>query len=671
MWHEDPARVRPMLASLGVAPQSTTDYAYEPKYDGIRALVSITPGSTRARRSSRHSGLHVQIWSRLGNDKTAQFPELVEALAAAFGRRRAPLLLDGEIVALNAAGHPVSFLQLQPRIHRRSTRQADAPVPVAFIAFDLLRDGDEDLRGLSLRSRRSRLERACAVLPAPTTGPVRMSEQVVGSPGSLEARARAEGWEGLIAKRLDSRYLSGARSGDWRKLKLVKTQSCIVGGWTSPKGTRARFGALLLGVRDDSGALRFVGQVGSGFSDAEIERVWKTLQRIAAKTSPFAAPLLGRDRRHWTTPSLVAEVKFTEWTPDGRLRHPTYLGLRDDVVVEHVRREPQPTSGTPAALASPQTGTLPAQLDTLQTRSGAGTLKLPDGGTLAVTNLRKLFWPEPRITKGDLFRYYLQVADVLLPVLDDRPLVLKRYPDGIARESFYQHRAATQVPAGVRVETMDTVDGARPHIIGGSVASLLYTVQLAAISHDPWLSRVTAPDHPDYVVFDLDPADGTPFRQVLDLALYVRRELDALGAPVFPKTSGSRGLHLYVPLPARTPFEASLLYAQIIATIVVKKHPSLATIERSVRARGRRIYIDFLQNARGKTLASAYSARATAWAGVSAPLTWKEVEDGVMPDAFTVTTMPARLQQVGDLWAALRRAPGADLRAVMKYAEPR
>jgi bifunctional non-homologous end joining protein LigD len=284
-----------------------------------------------------------------------------------------------------------------------------------------------------------------------------------------------------------------------------------------------------------------------------------------------------------------------------------------------------------------------------------------------------VFWPAeskkaPALTKGDLFRHYVRVAPVILPVLADRPLVMKRFPNGITGKPFYQHRQEGRTPSGVRVDQVETEAEVRPHIIGGSLTSLLYTVQLASISQDPWFSRVGSDAFADHVAIDLDPPEDLPFGRVLDVARWVRDELEALGASGFPKTSGSGGLHIYVPLPARTPYDAGLLYCQIVATRVARRHSQAATVERSVKSRGRRIYVDYLQNIRGKTLASAYSVRANAFAGVSTPLTWDEVEAGVTPQDFTIRNFPARLAQAGDLWAAMRKARGADLRAAARYA---
>jgi bifunctional non-homologous end joining protein LigD len=302
-----------------------------------------------------------------------------------------------------------------------------------------------------------------------------------------------------------------------------------------------------------------------------------------------------------------------------------------------------------------------AQIDVIADRGGNGTLDLPGSQGLDVTNLGKVFWPELKLTKGDLFRHYIRVAPSLLPALADRPLVMKRYPNGIHGQPFYQHRAAQSLPVSVRVAEVTSETETRPHIIGGDLLTLLYTAQLASISQDPWFSRAGSDDAIDHAAIDLDPPDGMPFERICELARHVRDELATVRATGFPKTSGSRGLHIYVPMPPGTPYEAGLIFCQIIATRVAQRHPKLATIERSLSARRGRIYVDFMQNMRGKTLASVYSARANEFAGVSTPLTWEEVEGGVSPRDFTIPTFEARLAEAGDLWQALRRAKGVNL----------
>ncbi len=656
--------LRPMLASLLDAPLRDRQLAYEPKYDGIRAIAEVTPGARRA----------VRLWSRLGNDKTAQFPEVAAALERWSRRLDGAVVLDGEIVALDAKGEPTGFQQLQGRIHL-----ADAPVGgrTAFIAFDLLREGARDLRERPLVERRAALERLFAQTGSPM---LRISEQVREDGRALYERALASGWEGLIAKQIDSRYKSGKRTPDWRKLKIVHEQEFVIGGWTEPRQSRPYFGALLLGVYDESGTrLIYVGHTGTGFNDAELARVMKRLEALTTAECPFSARPRTNERPHWVRPELVAQIKFTEWTADAKLRHPVYLGLRDDKRPEDVRREEKLRLNVKSQVRltpdrTPQTnraGTtaLVEQLRAIEDSRRDGVIDLPGGGSLGVGNLHKVFWPRRKLTKGDLLRYYAQVAPSILPVVADRPLVMKRFPNGVEGKAFYQQRAPDAVPAGVRVEPVSLDTQVPSRLIGGNLATLLYMAQLGAVSQDPWFSRVGSPEAADHVALDLDPMPGVPFARVLDVARWIRDELESIGAAGYPKTSGADGLHIYIPLPPGTPYDAGLLFCQIVATVVAQRHPKIATVERAVRSRGHRIYVDYLQNIAGKTLACAYSARASEYAGVSTPLTWREVDGRIKREDFTIETVPARLADAGDLWEPLRMSKGIDLSRVARYAE--
>jgi bifunctional non-homologous end joining protein LigD len=688
-WRENPATVRPMLATLADPPLKGAGLVYEPKYDGIRGLIHVPAGSGDA----------VRVWSRLGNEKTTQFPSVVRALEPLRKKLDGPLLIDAEIVALDEKGRPAGFQRLQGRIHLKESRDVesvDKAQPVAMIAFDLLRDGDEDVRGLPLTDRRARLEERLKPVLSET---LRISEQVASDGRALHERALREGWEGLIVKEARAPYQSGRRSPAWRKLKVLQEQEFVIGGWTEPRQTRQYFGALLLGVYDDeSDALTYTGHTGTGFNGAELERVWKLLKARETARSPFAEPVKTNEPAHWVRPDLVAQVRFTEWTADAKLRHPVYLGLRDDKRPKDVRRERKVSAvGGPAGTGAPRkpaprrgaSGTskkaatqakddaavagIVAQLRTLEDARRDGTIELPDGWRLGVTNPAKIFWPKLKLTKGDLLRYYVEVSRLILPAVADRPLVMKRFPNGVGGPAFYQQRSRQErPPAGVRIEVLPdeldpiSEDDAR-RFVGGSLITLLYMTQIAAISQDPWFSRVQSPLDADYVAIDLDPGEGTPFARVLDVARWVHDELETLRVPGVPKTSGSSGLHIYIPLPPHTSYESGQLFCQIVATVVASRHPRVATVERTVRARPRgTVYVDYLQNILGKTLATAYSARASAYAGVSTPLTWEEVHAGVDPQDYTIVTAPARFREVGDLWARLRTTKPANLEAVFR-----
>ena len=678
--------IRPMLATLAEAPLRDPALAYEPKYDGIRAIADVgTSGRADA----------VRLLSRTGNDKTRQFPEIARALVE-YGRRlKAGVVLDGEVVALGEDGEPAGFQRLQGRIHLSSeadVRRASASAPAAFIAFDILRDGAEDLQHLSLTSRRARLERVFGNTGSPL---LRLSRFVPADGRALYEEAQARGWEGLVVKRLDSRYKAGQRSPDWRKLKITLEQEFVVGGWTEPRHARGYLGALLLGVWAAEGRLEYVGHTGTGFTEKELERVWRLLKAIELPSSPFTTRPQANERPHWARPALVAQVRFTEWTADGKLRQPVYLGMRDDVDPGAIRRERPVGSGReghapvsprstpargrrhpgPGAQDAALQGLAPlargaagraakamiARLQEIEEKGGDGKLELPGGEALDVGNLDKVFWPEGRLTKGDLMRYYADVAPYLLPVVEDRPLVMKRLPNGVRGKAFYQQRAPAPLPPGVRVATLPDDTEVPSRLVGGSLPTLLYMAQLAAISQDPWFSRVGSHLDADHVAVDLDPMPGTTFGHVLDAARWVHDELEARDIPGFPKTSGADGLHVYIPMPPHTPYDTAVLFCQLIATLVAQKHPRETTVVRSVHARGTRIYVDYLQNVRGKTLACAYSARASEFAGVSTPLSWDEVHRGVNREDFTIRTVPARLREVGDLWEGLRKSKGVDL----------
>jgi bifunctional non-homologous end joining protein LigD len=733
-WRENPADVRPMLATLADPPVTGRGLVYEPKYDGIRALVDLRPAA-RGRPAS------VAIYSRNGREKHAQFPAIVSALTALAATTPHPLLLDGEIVAIDARGRPLGFQHVQGRIHLISPADialAEKTQPAAIILFDLLRDGDDDLRGRPLAERRLRLQDRVRPTRA-LRRHVRLSEIAADDGRDLLARAREEGWEGLIVKDGHSVYESGRRTPAWRKLKLLHEQEFVIGGWTEPRQTRQHFGALLVGYYDDEGALRWAGSVGTGFDQHELERVSRQLDAIATSRSPFADAFKTMEPAHWVRPRLVAQVRFAEWTSDGLLRQPVYLGLREDKAPKDVHREMPAGAGTPklpsagryrrnrrapapsddsvaarrpqapsvTAPASRSRGTSKSKaaqphktaktaakprgstttiatrdrkqmIDALRALERArkdGDLALPNGDTLHVTNLTKPFWPALGLTKGDLLRYYVEVAPLILPAVEDRPLVMRRFPNGVGGPAFYQQRHPEAVPPGVRREVLppeaDPVDeaGPRDRLIGGSLTTLLYMAQLGAISQDPWFSRVDSPFDEDSAALDLDPTEGTSFDRVLDVARWIKAELDRHGIPAWPKTSGASGLHIHIPLPPHTSYETGQLLCHFIASLVASAHPKVATIERAVRKRpGGTVYIDYLQNILGKTLATAYSARASDYAGVSTPLTWDEIARGVDPRDFTIRTAPARFATVGDLWQGLRTSRPVDLRAVLRRA---
>jgi bifunctional non-homologous end joining protein LigD len=713
-----------MLASLAEPPIQQHGLVYEPKYDGIRALIDLTPAPTaRSKaRGSKPGEAHVAIYSRNGNEKSRQFPAIVAALREIARTLDAPILIDGEIVAVDGQGTPLGFQNIQGRIHLTSDPEiakAEQDQPAILIAFDLLRDGDEDLRGLPMAARRLRLQERVKPKRAAAQW-VRLSEIAADDGRAMLQRAKAERWEGLIVKEGHSPYHSGRRSPAWRKMKLLKQQEFVVGGWTAPRQTRSHFGSLLLGYYDDKKALHWAGSVGTGFDQDELDRVAALLAKRAVAKSPFADAFKTMEKAHWVKPDLVVEVRFTEWTSDSLLRQPVYLGTRDDKKAQDVRREdpvqpPKPARGMhgmyrrnhrvavsdePApAVSKPEVKTRPRGKARASSRGGRaavaletteiaelvevltsleksrkdGELRLSNGDRLRVTNPAKLFWHALKITKGDVLRYYVAVSPYLLPAVDDRPMVMKRFPNGVDSHAFYQQRHPETPPPGVRREVLPedfepiNEEGSRERLIGGSLTTLLYMAQLAAISQDPWFSRVSHLPYQDFSAIDLDPGDGAGFDKVLDVARWVKDALDQFGIPAVPKTSGASGLHIYVPLPPDTTYETGQLLCHVVAAHVSVAHPKVATIERMVKRRPRgTVYVDYLQNILGKTIATAYSLRASDYAGVSTPLTWKEVAKGIDPRDFNIRTAMDRFRDVGDLWSELRTMKPVDIRAVLR-----
>jgi bifunctional non-homologous end joining protein LigD len=665
-------RLEPMYATIGTAVPDGAGWTFEPKYDGIRVLAYVTAGAAR-------------LITRNGNDKTKQFPEIAAALQALGQKAGNELVLDGEIIAV-VDGEIARFQALQDRMHVKDASTIGdfaRRQPASIALFDILVDGKDVLLREPWSERRKRLER---VLRRRTNQRLHISPSVPGDGEEMLQRARRDGLEGVIAKRTDSTYEPGARSRAWLKLKVEHRQELVIGGWTEPRNTRQYIGALLLGYFDGD---RFVyaGHTGGGFTRQGLKDMYARLAPLERKTSPFEAPPRTNERAHWARPEVVVEVKFSEWTADGKLRQPIFLGVRDDKPARDVGREPESVqekrsgklrarrvtagaavkraktktgvkrapakrSATRRKTASASTSPVASQLEELEQSAKDGTISV-DGVELAISSLGKVFFPRDRITKGDIMHYYALVADAILPVMQDRPLVLKRFPNGIEGESFYQQKAPDRVPPGVRVETIQNERGVKQRrVIGGNLATLLYTVQLGAISVDPWHSRVPNLEETDYTILDLDPGPKATFARVVEVAQLVHEELEELGLSSMAKTSGSSGIHIVVPLEPGISDETALLAAQIIATRVATRAPGIATIERSVGARApASIYVDYLQNIRAKTVASAYSVRARPGATVSTPLEWKEVGDTLDPRDFTIETVPSRLQRIGDIWA--------------------
>ncbi|HSF61005.1 MAG TPA: DNA ligase D [Gaiellaceae bacterium] len=593
-------RYAPMLATSSDALPSGDGWVYEPKWDGYRAIVTL-------------SGAEVTLTSRNGNDLTERFREV--ARAAAHGIGSSDAVLDGEICALDEHGR-ARFSLLQ-----------EGGGTLSLVLFDLLELDSEPLLEEPLRERRKRLERL-----------VREGGQVLVSPQfddgeALLAAARTQELEGVVAKRLDSTYRPGRRSTDWHKVKLRQTQEVVVVGYTRGQGRRSGgFGALVVAVHE-AGGLRWAGNVGTGFSDAEIERLCGLLKPLERDVAPLAeVPKMPRVRRSdvvWVEPRLVAEVEFTEWTHERRLRAPVYVRLREDKPAREVRRE---------------RAALPPVL-----QRGRRELRL--------SNLDKPFWPAEGITKGDLIAYYRDIAHVLVPHLHGRPFTMKRYPDGWQGKNFFQKQAPSHMPPWIRRAPFpaSTREGEKKIIdyaLVNDELALLWMANMGCIDLHTWASRADKPERPDWVMFDLDPSEGVGFEEVIEVARLVKQILDLLELESFPKTSGSRGIHVLVPIARRHSFADVRHFAAIAAGALARAHPGLVTTEWA-RQKRRGVLVDANQNGPGKTNASVYSVRPRAGAPVSTPLRWEEVVPGLDPSVFTMDTVLDRVAHDGDLFSGV------------------
>lgn len=647
-----------MLASTASEVPTGDDWTFEPKYDGMRVLAHATRDAVR-------------LITRNGVDRALQFPEVVHALTVVARRRRRPFVLDGEIIVRrHAPASGSAFQALQSRWHVTDlaavARHANRS-PVDLVAFDALVDGERSVVHEPWRDRRVRLER---LLRAPLPVGLRLGDSTTGDGATMLERAARSGWEGIIAKRIDAPYQPGVRTRDWVKLKVVHEQELVVGGWTEPRASREHLGALLLGYWKD-GELIYAGHTGTGFTRETLGDLQRRLQALERKTSPFADEPRTNQRAHWTRPSTVVVVRFTEWTAGGRLRHPVFMGVRDDKNASDVGREPmsmQKKSPRQAQLPLPRVTAKPkeraqsvaAQLERLESESGSGTIVTGARSKLAVTNLDKIYFPKARLTKGHVMRYYAAVAPVMLPLMTDRPLVLRRYPDGLTKQgaAFYQQKAPETTPRGVRVEKVRTADGIEPRIVGGDLTTLLYTVQIGAIEVNPWHSRLGALLYADYTILDLDPGPNATFSDVVQAARWVGDVMQELGVTGSVKTSGSRGIHVYLRLPARTSFKASRTVADIIAHRVAAAHPEETTLVRPLKQRPpNAVYLDVGQNDRGKSVAAPFSLRAREPGPVSTPLAWEELTDTLDPTKFTMDRVLRDAKRRAELWNDGLRRP--------------
>ena len=615
-------RYRPMLATQEDKVPHGDEWRYEVKFDGYRAIAYV------------HAG-ECELVSRNGNDLTERFSQVAKEVVKATKSPNA--VLDGEVTRVDAQGR-ASFSELQ--------RGSGALV---YFVFDLLELDGESLVELPLTERKARLRK----LLDGRNKCVSFSDDFDDGDALYEV-ARQSGLEGIIAKRAGSTYKEGRRTRDWLKIKTENNEEFVVAGYTRGAGRRAgTFGALVLGTYDD-GELRYVGNVGTGFDDAEIRKLLRLLKPLHRDTSPFPeTPKMPRVRKgdvQWVEPKLVAQVRFGEWTHDGHLRHPAYLGLREDKDADEVQTEP------PAS----------ANLAQGVVRRGKRELKL--------VNLEKPFWPDEGITKGDLLHYYEQVAPALLPHLKDRPFTMRRYPDGAYGKAFFQKDAPSHMPEWIpRFRALVSArDKERTKrwiefpVIDDKLA-ILWVVNMGCIDMNAWYSRIDKPDRPDFVLFDLDPTPEVPWTQTVEVALILKQLLDQLELESFPKTSGGKGFHVLVPLDRRSTYEDTRSFAEIVAGAIARAHPKLATTEWS-KSRRRGVLIDANQNGEGKTIASAYSVRPKPGAPVSTPLRWDEVNEQLNPAIYTMQVVLDRVRTHGDLHAAMPKTRQSLSRALKALA---
>jgi len=633
-------RIEPMLATLADRPFSDPNWLFEIKWDGVRALARIENDALTLR-------------SRTGVDIAKRYPELA-SLPDALAARQA--ILDGEIVALDAQGHS-DFERLQERMHVRAPNEnLVAQIPVVYFVFDLLYCDGYDLRETPLLDRKQLLQRLLH-----TSERFRYSDHQLEHGKELFALAEQNGLEGIVAKRADSPYVSD-RSPYWVKLKVTKTVDAVVSGWTESRTSALPFGSLLLGLYQGK-KLRFIGHVGTGFDAKKLKELTSKLKELAAPTCPFDAVPETNEKPSWVSPTLVARVKFSGWTQEHSLRHPVFVALREDARPTDCQWENEVATAAPAA--APAVVRAPEivgrVLDTraevenelFKGRSETVTIEL-DGKRLRLSNLNKVYFPESGHTKRNLLAYYYRMADFILPFLRDRALVLRRYPDGIKGQAFFQKDLREGLPEWFKTVPVDSEHRGEviQYATANDRASLLFLTGLGCIDHNPWSNRYDDVDHPDYFFFDLDPSDGTEFSVVVTIARALHEKLEELRLVSFLKTSGATGIHIYLPVEPIYTYEQLRTFGEIIARTVTAEYPNLVTSERIVAKRpAGRVLIDVQQNAHGRPLAAAYSVRAFPQAPVSTPLLPRELRPGLRPETLNIKTVSARLKEKGDLWA--------------------
>lgn len=610
------AFIKPMLASPAKKIFRDPDWVFELKWDGYRVMANIVDGE-------------VNLYSRNGILYNAKFAPIKKELEAI----PHDCILDGEIVVVDKSGKS-DFQKLQKYDPEKTKDQ------LQYHVFDLLHLNGIDTISLPLLKRKSLLPEILEGLPN-----VLFSDHLVAMGPTLYKRAIDAGMEGVVAKKADSLYTPGYRSENWLKIKDVNTEEAIICGYTDSVTGGSLFGSLILGMfKDDK--LTYVGNCGSGFSNAEQKELLKKLKSLRIDTNPFGEKLSLKGRvPNWVKPKLICEVKFSEWTKSGLMRHPVYKGLRTDKDVEEVNPQNQ-KSNSPSSKAS------------------SSHLEI-DEISVPLSNLEKIYWPEIGYTKYDLIDYYLNISEVILPYLKDRPENLHRHPNGIDKPSFYQ-KDNEALPEWIETIKIHSESSKKEidYLLCQNEATLLYMANLGCIEINPWNSTVHNLEKPSYTVIDIDPSDKNTFEQVIEVALAAKEVLDMAKIKSYCKTSGSTGIHIYIPLGEKYSYDEARDFTKLLCYFIQHKLPKLTSMERAVKNRKGKIYLDYLQNRRGQTLASAYCVRPKKGASVSAPLLWEEVKAGLKILDFTIKNMPERLETIGDIFLPVLQK-GIDMEAAI------
>ncbi len=635
---EMPKDVKPMLASLTSEPFNNEEWQFEIKWDGYRALSYLNNGKVllRSRNNLSFEQKYIPVYDALKG-----WP--INAV------------IDGEIIILNEDGK-ADFKALQDW---QQVKQGN----LVYYVYDILWLDGISLVNLPLQERQKILKQLM-----PDNGLIRFSDCIEDYGIDFYNIAKENGLEGVIAKRKDSVYQQGYRTKSWLKLKIEQRHEAVICGYTKNKDTDRIFSSLLL-ARYDNDRLTYIGQVGTGFNAAMQDHIMQKMKSLISKTPTLeGVPRLGKETV-WIKPALVCEVKYTELTPEGVMRHPSFQGLREDKTILDINNEtPDHEQTTPKKLkattkqASPRKKSASKLVDTSKEQA----IVTIDDHELKLTNLKKLFWIKEDIKKGDLLNYYHQVAPYIMPYMKGRPQSLNRFPNGIHGDSFYQKNMAGKVDKWIKTfkRFSESSGEDKDFMICSEEASLIYMVNLGCIELNPWHSRVQTPNYPDWSVIDLDPGDIS-FDKVVETAVVVKKVLDTLQVPSFPKTSGSTGIHIYVPLGAKYNYEQSKQFAELVANLAHEELPAFTSLVRNPEKRKDKIYIDYLQNRPIQTICAPYSVRPKPGATVSAPLHWSEVKKGLSMQQFNMKTIYERVQQEGDLFAGILEK-SIDLNKVLK-----